>query len=215
MKIAVTMRVLEIEDRGEVWDCVDEKWEAHLKNLGLEALFVPNTIENIAEFVLLNNIKGFVLTGGNDLSYLEGAVRASVRRDMLEREILGFASQNQLPIFAVCRGMQLMNFHLGGKITPVSGHAGIRHQIHAVLDSTPEPSQIEVNCYHNWGITQMSLGEGVTPIYLAKDGTVEAVSVDDLPWVGVMWHPEREPVFPDSAYNLLKDVFPAARRIIS
>jgi gamma-glutamyl-gamma-aminobutyrate hydrolase PuuD len=213
MKIAVTMRVLEMENRGEVWDCVDQKWEVQLNNLGLQALFIPNTTENVGEFVSRNNIEGFVLTGGNDLSHLDGAVKASVRRDILERAILDFASQNHLPIFAVCRGMQLLNFHLGGKITRVFGHDGICHKIHEVSKSTPEISEIEVNCYHNWGITQDSLGAGVTPIYLANDGTVEAISVDDLPWTGVMWHPEREPVFPDSALNLLKYVFPAAGRI--
>jgi len=213
MKIGVTMRVLEFEARAEVWDCVDQSWDIHLRKFGLETVLVPNSTDNVREFVSSNKIDGFILSGGNDLSYLEGAVGANARRDILETEILRLALELKLPVFGVCRGTQLINYFLGGKITRVSGHAGTHHQIHSVVDKKLEQSLVEVNSYHNWGIEPCSLGSGVTPLYLANDGTVEAISVVNLPWVGVMWHPEREAEFSDVAYDLFRGSFPSARRI--
>jgi putative glutamine amidotransferase len=45
----------------------------------------------------------------------------------------------------------------------------------------------------------------------AEDGSVEAVRHNTLPWVGIMWHPEREPTFRSEELALLRNMFNAGR----
>ena len=48
---------------------------------------------------------------------------------------------------------------------------------------------VSTSCYHHQAIDR--LGDGMTVVARADDGTVEAVVVDAPAWmVGIQWHPE-------------------------
>ena len=64
-----------------------------------------------------------------------------------------------------------------------------------------------VNSFHRWGITKADLSSNLRSIALAEDGTVEAVAHLELPWFGVMWHPERDETQQDNNVELVKKVF--------
>jgi len=49
--------------------------------------------------------------------------------------------------------------------------------------------RVSISCYHHQAIDR--LGEGMTVVARADDGTVEAVVVEAPAWmVGIQWHPE-------------------------
>jgi putative glutamine amidotransferase len=62
-----------------------------------------------------------------------------------------------------------------------------------VDDSWPGPGAARVRSYHDWGVRPDAVGPELVVTAYAEDGTVEGVRHADLPIVGVMWHPEREP----------------------
>jgi GMP synthase (glutamine-hydrolysing) len=71
-----------------------------------------------AEEVLALNPKGFILSGGPESVYAPGA-------PLLPRYVL----EGELPILGICYGMQLLAYHLGGRVAPAAareyGPAGI------------------------------------------------------------------------------------------
>src|SRR5690606_23671811 len=147
-----------------------------------------------------------VLTGGNDLAVLPGADRPAPERDRTERAILDHAAQAGTPVLGVCRGMQMMNDYLGGRLTPVDGHVAVRHPLRMAADS-PFVLPDEVNSFHNWAVPEDGLGRDLSVLVWAGDGVVEAVWHARLPWLGIMWHPERETPFRTEDLSLFRLMF--------
>jgi putative glutamine amidotransferase len=68
-------------------------------------------------------LDGLLLTGGEDVAperYGEAVAYPSVEsvpeRDALEFTLLEWALADRLPVFAICRGLQLLNVALGGSL---------------------------------------------------------------------------------------------------
>ena len=163
----------------------------------------------------LASIHGLLLTGGPDIAAeFHGeppADPALIKDPEPERDAWEFAAvrsavERGLPVFAICKGVQVLNVALGGTLLPdIRGHdlpamksanvqplryaAGTRHRFekvnsshHQALDRVAEA--LEVEAWH------------------AGDGIVEQVRLRDYPWgVGVQYHPERDltyaPLFAD------------------
>jgi putative glutamine amidotransferase len=86
--------------------------------------------------------------------------------------------------------MQMVQHFLGGKLEAVSGHVACEHDVQTAA-SVSLPTTLRVNSYHSWGIRAAALADGLDALYLHGDGTVEAARHVRLPWLAVMWHPER------------------------
>jgi len=115
--------------------------------------------------------------------------------------------KRELPILALCFGMQMINVAHGGSLhqhlpdleldidVDHGGEKGMReHVIHCDLGSHlfdwVQSEQFKVNSVHHQGIDR--LGEGLKPAAVAEDGLVEAFERSDYPFLlGVQWHPER------------------------
>jgi putative glutamine amidotransferase len=110
-------------------------------------------------------------------------------RDALERD---------LPVLAICRGMQLLNVALGGTLVQhIEGHRcpgqAVVHRIWVApetrLAAILGPGEYEVNSHHHQCLGRVA--EGLVVVGRSPDDVVEAV---DLPGkhfvVGVQWHPE-------------------------
>lgn len=155
-------------------------------------------------------VDALVLTGGTDVDpalYGEEphpSVRVDRARDDRELALLAAALERGLPVLAICRGLQLLNVHLGGTLHqhlaahPVGGD-GV-HEVRFAADSTLRGiygPRCPVNSLHHQAVA--APGAGLACVGHAPDGVVEAVELTGRPVVGVQWHPEQltrpEPVF--------------------
>lgn len=163
---------------------------------------------------------GLLLTGGEDVDprrygeEVAGADEISVERDEVELAALDRALSDDLPVLAICRGVQLLNVALGGTLYQHLADHGREdpdyidhdrlqtlkapaHSIHVrdtdFLRGVLPEGGFPVNSYHHQGIRE--LGEYLRPVARADDGLVEAVELHGPhgdSWVaGVQWHPER------------------------
>ena len=156
-------------------------------------------------------LDGLVLTGGGDVdpaAYGETpqAVVGGVDpvRDGSEQALLAAALAVDLPVLAICRGLQILNIARGGTLhqhlPDVVGHDGHRSapsvfgevKVTTTADSATATifgASATVLCSHHQSIDR--LGAGLTPTAFADDGVIEAVELPGPPFVlGVQWHPE-------------------------
>ena len=163
---------------------------------------------------------GLLFSGGADVHprYYGQTIDESVRetltiddaRDAMEIPLATRALEADVPIFSICRGVQLINVAAGGtlwqdlSLAPVDPivhfqDAGLElweigHQV--AVDSGTQLTQIlgtgevGVNSYHHQAVATPAPGFRVTA--QAADGTVEGLeSTRHRFVVGVQWHPER------------------------
>jgi gamma-glutamyl-gamma-aminobutyrate hydrolase PuuD len=193
IKIGITQRVETVPTYNERRDCLDQQWITLLEKSGIMPVPVPNCLRSPEVFVRELSLEGFILSGGNDLSILDDARNPSQERDFTENRIIDFAKEHNLPLLGVCRGFQALNVYLNGKLSRIAGHAGSAHTV--TLENSPyyKTTEIshEVNSYHTLGIYPEELSPSLQSMAVAGEGTIEAAYHPTLPWVGIMWHPER------------------------
>ncbi|MBO4323550.1 MAG: gamma-glutamyl-gamma-aminobutyrate hydrolase family protein [Clostridia bacterium] len=160
---------------------------------------------------------GLLLTGGGDvLPYYYGkslnAENVNFIRDHAEFKALKYFTEHSLPIFGVCRGLQVLNVFFGGTLKCVKGHFKKDEEIkHGITNLLPLPFPfIAVNSYHLQAIDKT--GEGGKVLLTAPDGVIEAVSFNGYA-SGVQFHPEKaDEKFSDFFYGAfaekVKRVFP-------
>ena len=193
MKIGVTQRVELNQEVGEVRDALDQNWTRLLELAGCVVTPIPNALNQVDAWLSSQNLDGFLLSGGNDLSHLPGARTASHARDTTEASILKWAMEYKLPVIGICRGMQMINCYLGGKLSKIEGHVKRDHEVYCVKGGFIVDVDQQVNSYHDYSIEENDLASSLIPQVYAWDGSIEAFRHAYLPWVGVMWHPERAP----------------------
>lgn len=163
-------------------------------------------------YTLVSNIKDadvVMFTGGSDVSptlYNEEYGRhtyCSERRDYEEVQAFEYCKANKIPMIGICRGMQLFNVLLGGKmIQDVTNHCGADHNI----TFTNGDIQIYPSIHHQmvnpnwvkpeWEIMAVST-ESMSRHYL--DGNDESVPCPyeiemmyfpEINSIGIQGHPE-------------------------
>ncbi|MEQ8496814.1 MAG: gamma-glutamyl-gamma-aminobutyrate hydrolase family protein, partial [Gammaproteobacteria bacterium] len=129
-------------------------------------------------------------------------------RDRLELACLERAQAARLPVLGICRGAQLLNIFLGGRLRREL--AAFYEEGHAVRSILPrkrifieENSRLahalgttscRVNALHRQAIDDRHLGAGLAIVAREASGVVQAVeSGGDWPVLGVQWHPEYLP----------------------
>jgi putative glutamine amidotransferase len=195
LRVAVSQRVDVWADRGERRDAIDQRLTAFLLAADLLPLLVPNGLESPARFaawIQAARPHGIVLSGGNDIG-------EHPERDLTEGRLLEHGRERRLPVLGICRGMQMMAVHAGGRLKAVNGHVRARHRLQA--SGFPD----DVNSFHRFSIDGCPPGYVVTA--RAEDGTVEAIRHEVLAWEGWMWHPERESSFSAADIGRLRTLF--------
>ena len=183
------------EKRGESRDCIDSRLADFFLSLDLEAVTIPNNAKDVTAVLRKIGPTGIVLSGGNNIG-------EEPQRDTTERALLDYAFQQNLPVLGICRGMQMINHYVGGTLTNIVGHAGSTHSINGERAGF---NRVTVNSYHNFQLDQ--LGENLSIAARSDDGTIEAITHNQLPWLGIMWHPERETPFSKDDLDLVTDLF--------
>jgi putative glutamine amidotransferase len=177
----------------------------------------------------LDGLYGLLLTGGTDVNprrYGQSAVPETQEpdeaRDEMECDLLSEALAIDLPVFAICRGMQLLNVHMHGTLQqhlpPSAGHEQRlpdeqprKHRDAHTVSVSPGTllsqivgrDQIAVNSRHHQGVDR--LGTGVIPSAVSTDGMVEAIEYPARRFVlGVQWHPEDRIEISDSDLKLFE-----------
>jgi putative glutamine amidotransferase len=195
-------------------------YEESVRRAGGEPRVLDYGSDRPAEVV--SGVDGLLLAGGNDvLPSLYGASAhqtfeaAEAGRDEYEIELVRRAMDADLPVFAICRGVQLLNVAQGGTLVqdiPSELAESIEHRFavppHQPYDLAHEiwiekdsrlvrllrerlegSDSCEVNSRHHQALK--TLGEGLVSIATAPDGVIEAVEDPNRRfWLGVQWHPE-------------------------
>lgn len=191
--IGVTQRVETLKQRGERRDALDQAWMPLAVSCGFLPIVLPNHIETVQQYRAWNQIQGFLLTGGNDLTEYGGD---AWERDQVERYLVEWAMEEELPFLGVCRGMQLLLCYFGTPLQRVFGHAGTEHR----LDNGRC-----VNSFHDWGAI-CCYPPLVAEAY-GEDGVVEAVRHERYSNLhGIMWHPERNQPFLQEDMMYIREV---------
>lgn len=180
---------------------------------------IPMVLPPIVEMAekVAGRIDGLLLSGGSDLDpsyYGEEPVpelNATVpKRDAFEIALVEHALERGIPVFGICRGLQILNVALGGTLyqdLPSQLHPDLiahRQQVpkwqwtHEVevdgnskVAGIMETDDIRVNSYHHQAIKDLS--DDLVAVAHSSDGVIEAAESPNLSerWlVGVQWHAE-------------------------
>lgn len=180
----------------------------------LLALHDPDAYPGVAA-QQLEHADGLLLSGGVDVSPLTYGEQPHARlgatipeRDRFELALIAEARRRELPVLAICRGIQMLNVAYGGTLyqdlpsqfpgaiqhDQASARHVLSHHVEVAAGSRlagllGDAGTIGVTSFHHQALKRV--GEGLAVVATAPDGLVEAVEATDHPWiVGVQWHPE-------------------------
>ena len=152
-------------------------------------------------------VEGLLLTGGSDISaeFLRQPVPdprliedADAARDAWEFAALGRALQQRLPLFAICRGLQVLNVALGGTLhLDIPNHDKLKFEnVQPLRYADGASLQIpRVNSSHHQALDQLGSGLEIEA-WCADDDVIEQARLRDYPFgLGVQYHPERDPLY--------------------
>ena len=190
-----------------------EEYLEAVATAGGRPVILPTGPDTAAEQTLAG-IDGLILSGGADVDPgrygerpLNDTVQPDRARDAREFDILAAAADADLPIFAICRGLQVLNVARGGTLIqdlPTQRPGGLRHRQTEPRSSPSHVASIEsgsrlrrivatdalpTNSLHHQAIARV--GRRLRVAARTTDGLVEAV---EDPWrrfvLAVQWHPE-------------------------
>jgi gamma-glutamyl-gamma-aminobutyrate hydrolase PuuD len=187
------MRISTCPETNERRDCIDQRWFNFFHACNLFPILLPN---NFTSLQALNKLDGVVLTGGNSLSCFGGDAS---ERDKLELKICGIAEKKSLPLLGVCRGMQIIQSYYSIELKKIPGHVQQRHNLNF------QGKKINVNSYHDYG-SKTSCAPLET-LAASDDAVIKALRHESLPFLGIMWHPEREVSFSEIDIALFRKHF--------
>jgi putative glutamine amidotransferase len=156
--------------------------------------------------VVLEEMDGLLLTGGADVApeFLEQEVpdlsvierESDARRDPWEFSAVEYAVEREVPLFAICRGMQLLNVALGGTLTlDLPGHNLPEQQDDDVqelrTDAGARHRLTSVNSSHHQAVERVA-DRCLVEAWCAADDIIEQMRLRDYPFgMAVQYHPER------------------------
>ena len=200
LRIGLSMRVTQAPTYPERRDALAQDWPRYLNRVFPAArwLYLPNMSEEITGYIERWELNAFILTGGENIG-------EAPERDRTESAILRHARERQIPVLGICRGLQLIYTHLGGKVTTEEEAFARRHRAttHTIVMGE---TQHTVNSYHENRLAEETLPAALEVVARCPaDGSIEAVRGERL--LGIMWHPERSREIPAWETTMIKEFF--------
>ena len=204
------------------------RYVAVMESAGADVrVLTPDAHTGIPTEELMKDAGGLLLSGGPDIDPAlygeepDPSAGLELRRplDDLELRILEYALDRDMPVLAICRGMQLLNVAFGGKlIQDLPGHKAQKtdgnwesayHQIYispgakaaAVIGMA---GFFKVNSLHHQGLKEAQRAPRLMTIaYEVENGLIEGLESPEHSWViGLQCHPERQDEVPKMFGNL-------------
>ena len=177
-------------------------YENALRTLGVSFITTLDVQESMRATHLL-------LPGGGDITPIffgqrnMGSRNIDTELDILQIQALSQFMAQKKPVLGICKGLQIINVHLGGTITQDIATADTHawkgqdqtHQVyHCGLDRSDFFCQLysnstQVNSAHHQAIDK--IGRDLVPVCRAADSVIEGIMHTSLPVIAVQWHPER------------------------
>lgn len=180
----------------------------------LEAAGAEPVLEEARAGLQIGSAGGLLLTGGDDVNpqlYGENARPETEppddERDAVEAALIDEALTRDLPLLAICRGLQILNVRLGGTLiqhlptaarhvrrTPDRGLPahGVAIQPGTRLAAIAQRESWQVNSRHHQAIARLGGGLRVSAVD-PEDNTIEAIEYPERRYVvAVQWHPENQ-----------------------
>ena len=188
--------------------------------------FMPNDLKNDIELIELNfeknkeniYVRWLCSTGGVDVdpafyngetNYNNSPSSFQPDRDVFEEKIYRYSQLNNLPVLAICRGMQLINVLQGGKLIQDLDNGNARHkkeesdkehtiivENNSLLHQMAGSFSGKVNSAHHQAIDPDAVGDNlVVNAYEDDEKIIEGLEFKDKTnkafLLCVQWHPER------------------------
>jgi putative glutamine amidotransferase len=162
------------------------------------------------EQVSFGEMSGLLLTGGADVApeFLNqsipdpGVLERGIdqKRDAWELKAIQQTLERELPIFAICKGMQILNVALGGTLRlDIAGH-NLPQQKNSDTqllrtDRRAAHRLEKVNSSHHQAVDWLGQGCEVEA-WCAADDVIEQMRLRDYPFaLAVQYHPERGKIY--------------------
>lgn len=181
-----------------------------VRKTGAVPVIVPCLDVELVPFYA-ERLNALVLSGGGDVDPCHwgemaqrGLGQIVPERDQFELALSRWAVANDIPLLAICRGMQVLNVALGGSLyQDIRGNRALHYQnaprdypIHEVLVNSDtllfsivREQVVRVNSFHHQAVKK--LGNGLKVGAVSRDGMIEAVELPGKRFIlGVQWHPE-------------------------
>jgi putative glutamine amidotransferase len=190
---------------------------------------VPDLIASLPE--LFERIDGVVLHGGGDVDPRRYGQEATAEQlygiveehDEVELAVVHQVIAHDLPLLAICRGMQVLNVALGGTLQQhiesatvgADDHWFQYHEVQlasgcriAKAMGTDQPEQC--HSVHHQALDRVA--DALDVVGHARDGVLEAVEMRDARWiVGTQWHPEDSAATDSQQQGLFAELIHQAR----
>ena len=179
-----------------------------LQAAGASVVILPPDADN---YEAISRLDGLVMAGGADIEparygevHQEGTDKPRVERDASELGLYRAAREANLPVFGICRGLQIMAVAHGGSLhqhlpdlvgntlhrdAPGTFNShGATFTPGSLIAGLVGATEVTVNSSHHQAVN--SPGD-LTVTGYAEDGTIEVCEDPSAEFVlGVQWHPE-------------------------
>lgn len=186
-----------------------------VEDAGGVPIIIPVTTDGVKLRKILNDIDGLMLVGGDDVNpvyygekKLNSTVLIDAVRDTFDLSLVRLASNKNIPILGICRGMQVLNVAFGGSLyqdLDTQRKSKIQHKptikrdkicqttsIHAgtkLAELLGSSDTLGINSYHHQSIKTVAQGFKVSAV--APDGVIEGIEAyPHRKILAVQWHPE-------------------------
>lgn len=217
--IGISVGALHTSPSGALYLAVRPTYVRAVEMAGGAPILIPFQVGLTSLRRIYEQLDGLVFSGGGDVDPTRyGAATISPHtaevdpaRDEVEIQLARWAVEDDKPLLAICRGVQVLNVALGGTLIqhipaavphalPHEAHSDeafqrLAHEVTVASDSKLYAAlglngdRLSVNSLHHQALAE--IGRGLRVVARAGDGIVEGVEAPDRRFiVGVQWHPE-------------------------
>ncbi len=217
--IGISVGALHMSPSSALYLAVRPTYSHAVEMAGGAPILIPLQVGQASLRRIYEQLDGLIFSGGGDVDPTRyGAPTLSPHtteidpaRDEVEIQLARWAVEDNKPLLAICRGVQVLNVALGGTLIqhiPDEVPHALPHEAHSdeafqrlAHEVTVTPGsklhialglngdRLSVNSLHHQALAK--IGRGLRVVARAGDGIVEGVEIPDRRFiVGVQWHPE-------------------------